>query len=128
MEEGQQTTTDHNKPLMGVAKLGVDTAVKAKVALAVNWAFRGRVDHVGGGKVGANGRAAVDNIQHNKQLQMMVASSGLGSRGGGSKQRQSAVIGSKVPMAKAIIVAPPTPLLSSSAGGSGRVAVAAARE
>jgi hypothetical protein len=46
---------------MGVAKADGDTAVKAKAAPAVNGAFHCRMDHGGGGKVGANGRAAVDN-------------------------------------------------------------------
>jgi hypothetical protein len=48
---------------MGVAKAGRDTALKAKAALVVNGAFHHRVDHGGGGKVGTNGRAAVDNRQ-----------------------------------------------------------------
>ncbi len=35
----------NNQPLIGVAKAGKDTAVKAKAALAVNGAFRHRMDH-----------------------------------------------------------------------------------
>ncbi len=46
---------------MGVAKTGGDTAVKANAAPAVNGAFCRCVDHGGGGKVGASGRAAVNN-------------------------------------------------------------------
>jgi hypothetical protein len=76
---------------MGVANVGGDTAVKAKAAPTVNRVFRRSVDHSGGRKVGANGRAAVDNRQQwqrqsgNKQLKVTVASGGIDSRGGGGK-------------------------------------------
>jgi hypothetical protein len=48
---------------MGVAKAGGDKAVKAKAALVVNRAFCCRVDRSSGRKVGANGKAAVENRQ-----------------------------------------------------------------
>jgi hypothetical protein len=81
------------QPLMGlgVAKVGGDTAMKAKAALAVNETFPCRMNHGGGRKVGANGRAAVDNRQQwqrqsgNNQLKVTVASGGVGSRGGGGE-------------------------------------------
>jgi hypothetical protein len=57
----------NNQPLIGVAKADRDTAVKAKAAPAMNWAFHCHVDHGGGGKVGGNGRAAVDNRQQWQQ-------------------------------------------------------------
>jgi hypothetical protein len=107
--------------------------VKAEPVLAMNWAFRRRFDHGSGGKVGANGRAVVDNRQQwkrqsgNNQQKMMVASGGIDSHGGNSKQWRSTAIGSEMPAAKAIAVAPPTPLLLL-AGGSGQAATAAARE
>jgi hypothetical protein len=41
----------NNQPLMGVAKAGKDTAVKATAAPAVNGAFCLCVDHDGGGKL-----------------------------------------------------------------------------
>jgi hypothetical protein len=40
----------NNQPLMGVAKVGGDTVVKAKAALVVNGAFCRRLDHGGSGK------------------------------------------------------------------------------
>jgi hypothetical protein len=119
---------------MGVAKAGRDTAVKAKAALVVNGAFCHCVDHGGGRKVGANGRAAVDSRQQWQrqssidQLKVMVASGGIDSHGVGGKQRQSTAIGSKTPMAKTIIVAPPTFMALSLAGGGWQAAVVAARE
>ncbi len=70
----------NNQQLMGVAKAEGDTAVKAKAAPAVNGVFCGCVDHGSGGKVGANGRAAVDSRQQwqrqsgNNQLKVTVAS------------------------------------------------------
>jgi hypothetical protein len=125
----------NNQRLMGVAKASRDTATKAKAAPAVNGAFRRHVDHGSGGKVGgANGRVAVNNRQQwqhqsgNNKLKVMMASGGLFSLGGSGKQRQSTVIGSKMPTAKAIVVAPLTPLSSSLAGGGGWVAAVAARE
>ncbi len=75
----------NNQPLMGVAKVGGDTAVKAKVVPAVKGAFRHRVDNCGGKKVGADSRAGVDNRQQwqrqsgNNQLKVTVASSGADS-------------------------------------------------
>jgi hypothetical protein len=122
----------NNKPLMGVAKAGRDTAVKAKAALVGNGAFCRRMDHGSSGKAGANSRATVDNRQQwqrqsgNYQLKVLVASGGVDSHGGGSKQRQSTIISSKTPTAKAIIVVPPTPLLLPLAGSGGWSAVAAA--
>jgi hypothetical protein len=119
---------------MGVAKANRDTAVKAKAALAVNGVFRCCVDHGSSGKDGANGRAAIDNRQQwqwqsgNNQLKVTVASGSVDCRGGGGEQQQSMAIGSKMPMAKAIVVAPPTPLLLLLAGCDGRAAMAAARE
>jgi hypothetical protein len=104
---------------MGVVKAGRETAVKAKAAPAVNWAFRCRMDHGSGRKVGANGSAAVDNRQQwqqqtgNNQLKAMVASSGVDSCRGGGKQWRLTAIGSKTPMAKVIVVVPPAPLLLS---------------
>jgi hypothetical protein len=65
MDNRQQEIT--NQPLMGVAKAGRDSSVKAKAALAVNRAFPCRVDHGGRRKVGADGRAAVDNKQQRQQ-------------------------------------------------------------
>ncbi len=53
----------NNQQLMGVAKVGGDTTVKAKVAPAVNGAFCHRLDHGGSRKVDGNSRAAVDNRQ-----------------------------------------------------------------
>ncbi len=47
--------------------MGGNTAVKAKAALAMNQEFRHRVEQGGGGKVGADGRAAVDNRQQWQQ-------------------------------------------------------------
>jgi hypothetical protein len=119
---------------MGVAKASRNTVVKAKAAPVVNGAFRRRVDHGGGGKFCANGRAAVDNRQQwqqqseSNQLKVTVSNSGVGCRRGGSKQQRSTAIGSKMPTAKAIVVTPPIPLLLSVAGSGGRVAAAAARE
>jgi hypothetical protein len=108
--------------------------VKAKAALVVNGAFHRRMDHDGGGKDGGNSRAAVDNKQRwqqqsgNNQLKVMVASGGVDSHGSGGRQRWLMAIGSKTPMAKAIIVVLPTPLSLLSAGGSRRAAAAAVRE
>ena len=130
-------TTDQQSTIYGSGngRRGGDTAVKEKAAPVVNGAFHHCVDHCGSVKVGTNGRAAVDNRQQwqqqsgNNQLKVMVASSGVDSRGGSGKQWQSTAIGSKTPMAKAIIVAPPTPLLLSLLAGGGRwPAAAAARE
>jgi hypothetical protein len=56
-----------NQRLMGVSKAGGDIAVKAKAVPAVNGAFQRCVDHGSGRKVGANGRAAVDNRQQCQQ-------------------------------------------------------------
>jgi hypothetical protein len=126
-DRGQQI---NNQALMGVAKAGRDTAVKAKAAPVVHGAFRCRVDYGSGRKVGANVRAAVDNRQQwqqqsgNNQLKVTVASGGIDSRGGGGKQRWSTVIGSKTPTAKVIVDVPLTPLLLLSASG-GRWVVAA---
>jgi hypothetical protein len=53
----------NNQPLMGVAKAGGDIAVKAKAAPAVNELFCRRWTMAAAKKVGANGRAAVDNRQ-----------------------------------------------------------------
>jgi hypothetical protein len=119
---------------MGVAKVGGDTAVKTKTAPAVNRAFCHRVNHGSGRKLCTDIRAAVDNRQQwqqqsgNNQLNVTVASGGLDSRGGGSKQRRSMAFGSKTPMAKVIAVVPPTPLLLPWAGGGGWAAVAVVRE
>ncbi len=117
---------------MGVAKVGGDTVVKAKVAPAVNEVFCCQVDHGRGTKVGVNGTAAVENRWQrqsgNNQLKVTVASSGVDSQGGGGKQRWSTAIGSKMPMAKAIVIVPLTPLLSLSADSGGQAAVVAARE
>jgi hypothetical protein len=119
---------------MGVAKAGGDTAVKEKAALVANGAFRHHVDLGSRGKVGSNGRVAVDNRQQwqlqsgNNQLKVTVVSDGVESHGGSGEQRQSAVIGSKTPIAKASIVMPPTSLSLLSAGGARRAAVVAARE
>ncbi len=105
----------NNQTLLGVAKVGRDTAVKAKVAPAVNGAFCHHLDHGSGRKVDANGRAAVDNRQQwqrqssNNQLKVTVANGGVDCRGGDSKGRWSTAISSKMPMAKAIVVVPPTP-------------------
>jgi hypothetical protein len=69
--------------------------------------------------IGTNCRAAVDNRQQwqqqsgNNQLKVMVASGGVDFHGGGGEWRQSTAIDSKMPMAKATVVAPPTPLLLS---------------
>jgi hypothetical protein len=88
----------NNQPLMGVAKVDRDTAVKAKTAPVVNGVFRHSVDYGGGRKVGADGRVAVDNRQQcqwqsgNNQLKVMVARGGIDSRGGGDKQRWSTAI------------------------------------
>jgi hypothetical protein len=106
----------NNQPLTGVAKASGDTAVKAKAALVMNGAFYCCVDHGGSGKVGANGRVAVDNRQCNNQLKVTVASGGVDSRGGGGKQWRSTAINSKAPTAKAIAIMPPTILLSLLAG------------
>ncbi len=117
-----------------MAKVDGDAAVKAKAALVVNGTLRRRVNHGNGGKVGGDGRAAVDNRQQwqrqsgNNQLKVTVACSGVDSCEGGSKQQQSTAIGCKMSRAKAIIVAPRTPLLSSLAGGGRWTAVAVARE
>jgi hypothetical protein len=111
---------------------GGDTAVKANAVLALNGVLHRHLDHGGGRKVGCNGRAGVDNRQQwqrqsgNNQLKVTVASGGDDSHGGGGGQRRSMAISSKKPKAKAIVVALPTPLLSSLASGSGQVAVAAA--
>ncbi len=70
----------------------------------------------------------IANRQHNNQLKMMVAGSGVDSRGGSGEQRGSTVIDSKTTMAKVIVVAPSTSLLSLLAGDGGRAAVVAARE
>jgi hypothetical protein len=119
---------------MRVAKVGRNTAVKAKAVPAVNGLFCCRMDHGGGNKVGSDSTAAVDNRQQrqqqsgNNQLKGMVASKGVDSYGGDGKQRWLMVIGSKMPTAKQIVVAPPTPLSSSSAGGSWPAVGAAARE
>jgi hypothetical protein len=51
----------NNQPLMGVAKAGWDTAVKAKAAPVVNGVFCCRVDHGGSGNIGGDSTAAVDN-------------------------------------------------------------------
>jgi hypothetical protein len=123
----------NNHPLMGVAKVCKDTAMKAKAALAVNGAFHCPVDHGGGRKVGANGRAAVDNQQWqrqsgNNQIKVTVVSGGVDLCGGGGKQWRSMAIGSKAPTAKATAIAPSTLLLLPTACGGGRAAVAAARE
>ncbi len=133
VDERQQTQIN-NQPLMGVAKVGRDTAVKAKAAPVVNGAFCHCVDHGGGRKVGANGRAAVDSRQQWQQqsginqLKVTVASGGIDSHGAGGKQRRSTAIGSKTPMAKAIVVMPPTPMALSLAGGGWQAAVVAAKE
>ncbi len=85
MEYSQQQI--NNQPLMRVAKVGGDVAVKAKAALAVNGVFPHPVDHGDGGKGGANGRAAVDNIKQWQwqsginQLKVMVASGVVDSLG-----------------------------------------------
>ncbi len=63
VDEGGQTQKINNQLLMGVAKAGGDTAVKAKAALTVNGAFCCHVDHGRGRKVGAKSRAAVENRQ-----------------------------------------------------------------
>jgi hypothetical protein len=100
----------------------------------VNGVFCRHVDQGNGGKVGANGWAAEDNRKQwqrqtgNNQLKVMVASGGIDSSGGGGVQRQSTAICSKTPMAKVIVVAPPTPLSLLLAIGSRWVAGAAARE
>jgi hypothetical protein len=52
---------------MGVAKAGGDTTVKTKAVPAVNGGFRRCMDHGSSGKVGANGREAVDNRQQWQQ-------------------------------------------------------------
>ncbi len=122
---GQQI---NSQPLMGVAKAGGDTAAKAKAALAGNGAFCCRVDHGSGGKVGIDGRAAVDIRQRNNQLKLTEANSGIDSCGGGGKQQQSTAISSKTQMAKLIVIVPPPPLLLLLAGSGGRAAAAAARE
>ncbi len=73
----------NNQPLMGVAKAGRDTAVKAKAVQAVNEAFHQHVGHGSGGKVGADVRAAVGNRQQwqlqsgNNQLKVKAASMAL---------------------------------------------------
>ncbi len=114
--------------------MGGDTAVKAKAAPGVNGALCHRVDHGGGGKVGSDGMAVVDNRKQlqqqsgNNQLKVTVASSGIDFRLGSGKQRRSMAISKKVPTAKAIIVAPPTSLLLAVVGGCGQAAAAAARE
>ncbi len=124
-----------NQTLMAVAKAGGDTFVKAKAAPVVNGAFCCCVDHGRrGGKVGAIGRVVVNNRQQwqwqsgNNQLKVTVVSSGIDSCGGSGKQRQSRAICSKTPMAKAIVIAPPTPLLLSLADGAGPAVAAATRE
>ncbi len=43
--------------------MGGDTAIKAKTAPAMNGVFRHCMDHGSGRKVGANGKAVVDNSQ-----------------------------------------------------------------
>ena len=68
------------------------------------------------------------SVTGNNQLKVMVASSGVDSRGGGGKQQRLTAIGSKTLMARAIVVASPTPLLSSLTCGGGQAAVGAARE
>ncbi len=119
---------------MGVAKTDGDTAAKAKAVSAVNGGFRLCMDHGSSGKVGTDSRAVGDNRQQwqwqsgNNQLKVMVASGGVDSRAEGGMQQQLLVIGSKMPMAKGIDIAPPTPLSSAAAGGGGWAAAAAARE
>jgi hypothetical protein len=81
-----------NQPLMGVAKAGGDTAVKANAAPAVNGGLCCLVDHGRGGKVGIDSTAVVDNRKQlqqqsgSNQLKVTVASSGIDSQGSGSKQ------------------------------------------
>jgi hypothetical protein len=124
----------NNQPLMGVAKAGRDTAVKANAALAGNGRFRHHVDHGSCRKVGTDGRAVLKHRQEwlrqsgNNQLKVMVASSGVDSHGGGSKQRRLTTICSEMPTAKAIAMMHPTPLSLSLADGGRWVAAAAARE
>jgi hypothetical protein len=124
----------NNQPSLGVAKMVGDTAVKAKATPVVNEAFRCRLDHGGGRKVSADGRAAVDNRQQrqrqsgNNQLKVLVASAGIDSHEGSGKQWRLTAIGSKTPLAKAIVVVPPTPLSLLAAGGSRGAVAAAARE
>jgi hypothetical protein len=45
---------------MGVAKVGKDTAVKAKAVPVVNGVFHHRVDNGGSRKVGAHSRVVVE--------------------------------------------------------------------
>jgi hypothetical protein len=121
----------NNQPLMGVTKAGGDTAVKAKAALLVNGAppLRGSWRHWKSWRRQQGGRRQQWQLQSgNNQLNVMVTSGGVDSRGDGGKQWRSTVIGSKTPMAKVINIAFPTPLLSLLAGGGGRAAVAAATE
>ncbi len=53
----------NNKPLMGVSKVGGDTAVKAKAAPVVNGVFCHRHGPRGSRKVGADNKVAVNNRQ-----------------------------------------------------------------
>ncbi len=112
--------------------MGGDTAMMAKAAPTVNGAFCRCMDHGGGRKVGADGRVVVDNRQQwqrqsgNNQLKVAVASRGVDSCRGGGKQRRSTQISSKMPMAKAIVATPPTPLSLLLAGSGGQAAAAAA--
>ncbi len=102
--------------------------MKAKAALAVKGAFPRCMSHGGGRKVGIDGRGTVDNRQQwqwqsgNNQLKVMVASSGVNSRRSGGEQWRSTAIGSKMPMAKAIVDMSSTPLLLPSAGSGKRAA------
>jgi hypothetical protein len=132
--KGQQMTKDQQSTIDGSGKGGRGYSCEGKAAPAVNGAFRCCVDHGSGRKVGADGRASVDIRQQwqrqtgNNQLKAMVASSGIDSHGGGGKQWWSTAIGSKTPKAKAIVIMPPTHLLSSKAGSGRWAAAAAARE
>jgi hypothetical protein len=67
-------------------------------------------------------------VSGNNQLKVVVVSSGVDSFGGDGRQRWSTAISSKAQMAKAIIVVPPTPLLSLLACGGRQAVAAAARE
>jgi hypothetical protein len=124
----------NNQPLMGVAKAGADTAVKANAVPAVNGVLCHLVDHGRSGKVGSDGMAVVDNRKQlqqqsgSNQLKVTVASSGIDSQGSGSKQWRSMAISSKTPTSKVIIVAPPTFLLLVVAGGGGQAAAEAAKK
>ncbi len=128
VDEGRQTTSDQQSTIDGSGKGGRGYSCENEGCGGGEWSVP---DHGGGGKVGNDSRAAVYNKEQwqqksgNIQLKATVASSGVNSHEGSGEQRRSTAISCKMPTAKAIVVAPLTPLLSLKAGGGGRAAAAA---